>query len=452
MTASVARRRVGRFAAAGMVALVAALTPGPQAVAEPDFTVIADGLDNPRGLAFGPDGALYVAEAGLGGSAPCLEGPEGNQVCFGLTGAVTRIKGGQSRVLTGLPSLAEAGGEAATGPSDVSFLGIGFLTVGLGADPADRNDLPPSGRTLGQVLSFAPGSPRAVSLANVAGHDASGHPDGGLLNGLVNVNPQAVQGGHSDTPRTGVDSLARAGLDTNHAIDAQLLRLGRALGHLPACTPRVPLAVPLADGAGPEASNNPDGGAIDSNPQAVQAGLRGAAVTDAGGNSLVRMGFDRRIETLAVFPPRMVDAPPFLELPPGTQIPMESVPTGVVARGGGYFVSELTGFPFQVGAARVHRVVPGQEPEVYATGLTNAIDLDFSVDGTLYVLEIEHEGLLAEGSESSGALVKVEPGEDPAVVLDGLESPTGLTIRDGNAYITDCGTCAGKGRVLRLPL
>ena len=29
--------------------------------------VVADGLDNPRGIGFGPDGALYVAESGSGG-------------------------------------------------------------------------------------------------------------------------------------------------------------------------------------------------------------------------------------------------------------------------------------------------------------------------------------------------------------------------------------------------
>jgi hypothetical protein len=52
--------------------------------------------------------------------------------CFGRSGAVTRIsKRSQHRVLTGLPSLAEEGGVAASGPVDVGFSGwTGYLLVG----------------------------------------------------------------------------------------------------------------------------------------------------------------------------------------------------------------------------------------------------------------------------------------------------------------------------------
>ena len=34
------------------------------------WQVVVSGLDNPRGLAFGPEGALYIAQAGSGGDGP----------------------------------------------------------------------------------------------------------------------------------------------------------------------------------------------------------------------------------------------------------------------------------------------------------------------------------------------------------------------------------------------
>jgi hypothetical protein len=37
-----------------------------------ETSVVMTGLSSPRGLAFGPDGGLYVAEAGRGATAPVL--------------------------------------------------------------------------------------------------------------------------------------------------------------------------------------------------------------------------------------------------------------------------------------------------------------------------------------------------------------------------------------------
>ena len=90
-------------------------------------TTIASNLVNPRGLNFGPDGALYVAEAGSGGSGPCIVGSDGLTKCYGATGGVRKIVPGSppgtpfDRILDHLPSIAPTGGNLATGPHDVDF-------------------------------------------------------------------------------------------------------------------------------------------------------------------------------------------------------------------------------------------------------------------------------------------------------------------------------------------
>ena len=78
----------GRLRQAGSTAAAAALF----------FTVVMTGLDNPRGLAFGENGALYVAEAGRGGDGPCAV-LRGQTVCAGRTGAVTRLRSATSAAL-----------------------------------------------------------------------------------------------------------------------------------------------------------------------------------------------------------------------------------------------------------------------------------------------------------------------------------------------------------------
>jgi hypothetical protein len=205
-----------------------------------------------------------------------------------------------------------------------------------------------------------------------------------------------------------------------------------------------------------EAAHNPTGDEIDSNPYGMLSRLGRQIMTDAGANDLLQVRFDGKTTVLATFADRMVDAPPFLELPPGSQIPMDAVPTSVVlGPDGDYYVGQLTGFPFPVGGANVYRVpARGGTPTVYASGFTNIIDLAFGHDGSLYVLEIATNGLLAafNGNDWTGALIKVRRNGTRTELASGiLKAPGGIAVGpDGALYVTNNSIYSGIGEVVRI--
>jgi hypothetical protein len=86
------------------------------------------GLDNPRGLAFGPDGRLYVAEAGHGGTE-CLPPHNGEEPqCVGFTSGISSIDAFDGhKVLSGEFSIAGHEGTAATGIDGISLDNDGGL-------------------------------------------------------------------------------------------------------------------------------------------------------------------------------------------------------------------------------------------------------------------------------------------------------------------------------------
>jgi hypothetical protein len=347
---------------------LALLAPAAALVrAQAGLLVIASGLDNPRGLAFGSDGALYVAEAGRGGTstacAPAPDPPFANR-CYGPSGAITRILAinDQRRVVVGLPSIAPANGGNAQGPVDIDFgLGATFVTIGFAGNPALRAPLEAVGAQMGRLVRI----------------NSIGQPE------------------------------------------------------------------TLLDLSAHEAANNPDGGAIDSNPFGLKIVSDGAYYADAGANAVMRISLTGAISTFGVFPNRQ----PF----PGSPT-VQAVPTSVaVAANGDVYVGELTGAPFLVGAARVYRIpAAGGTPQVVAEGFTNIIDITFGPDGRGYVLEHDADGIIGPGLE--GRLTRLNAdGSRTVLASTGLNKPGGVAIGpDGAAYVTTNANSPGIGQVVRI--
>ena len=384
-----------------VVGSIAALTAiaAPAAAQAPTITEVVGGLDAPRGVAIGADGIVYVAEAGEGGTEPCVEHPELGKICFGPTGGISAVTDGvATRLVDGLTSGVTASGDV-IGPSDVTVDTDGavwFLVGGPGAGAAD-------GR--------------------------AGVPDG-----------------------------AAAGMGQLYQVDAN----GDAQS--------------VADLAAYETANNPDadqpGNAEpDSNANGVTATPEGAAVTDAGANSLLLVDGDGGISVAAVFPVVMMPMPadPSASPDPAASpavVPMDPVPTSVaVGPDGAYYVGQLTGFPFPPGGASVFRIVPGEEPtgdtalwqgRLYASGFTNIIDVAFGPDGTLYVLEIAHDGLLSADPTAGppqGGLWKAPAGggTPELIVSEGLVMPGGMAVaEDGTLYVSTCAVCVNGGSLVSL--
>jgi DNA-binding beta-propeller fold protein YncE len=399
------KRRNGTAFVAALALAAAAATP---AAAQPAVEIVAEGLHAPRGLAVADDGSLLVAEAGQAGDE-CPMGEAG--FCFGPTGSVARIVDGSvERVIEGLTSAGS--GPEVVGPSDVAFKDDGtfYLLLNGGGDPAER-------------------------------------PDGDLSGFLLGAN---VDGTYE----------------------------------------------PISDVWAFEAMADPDaeysGGVLDANPHSVAVTDDGVVIADAGSNSLLAVDDAGEITVIAVFPPRehlfpaelmaALGPPPETdgemaaegdamaegeemaegEAPPEggmVPVPVESVPTTVVVGpDGAYYVGELTGGPFPVGGAIVWRVVPGEEPTPYATGLTNVIDLGFGPDGSLFVAEIVHEGLMpvfmGEDVVPIGAVMRVAEGGGEAELLasgEDLMALGGLAVaEDGSIYVSANTLAAEGGTIVKI--
>jgi DNA-binding beta-propeller fold protein YncE len=358
-----------------------------------DVDVIATRLDNPRHVALARNGDVYVAEAGRGGR------PARSRSCFD-----------------------SAEGRACTGAT-------GALT--RIARRTGRQT-----RVLRGLASFAPrGGASAIG------------PHGVFVSGrsvfLTNGGPTAPTRGRP--PKVVLRNPTLVAEEPISRLFGRLIEVPRRNG-------RQRL---VADIWRFERRNNADKDVgnplVDSNAVDVLADGRRLLVADAGGNALLRVSRGGRISVLSLFTNVDVTGPE------GATVPMQAVPTGVVkGPDGAYYVSQLTGFPFPVGGAKVFRIDPATgDGTDYATGFTNAMDLAFARDGTLYVLEIDSDSLL--GGSTDGGIWAVPPGGGTPVRValppGTLTEPGGIAVgRGGRLFVSNHAREARRGQVLRIDL
>ncbi|GIE31243.1 hypothetical protein Ait01nite_042880 [Actinoplanes italicus] len=163
---------------------------------------------------------------------------------------------------------------------------------------------------------------------------------------------------------------------------------------------------------------------VGGDPVALLDNTRGWLVVDAQSRAVRRVTPRGRVQTVAVLPDRTPLTP------------------GSITRGpdGAWFVGEMFHLAtVRPGAARIWRVEPGRVPVVWAEGFTSIVDVAWSPDGGLYVLDRD-------------ALFRIGPDHARRLIATGLDDPGGLALRGGHAYVSTCSTCNDTGAVLRIRL
>lgn len=242
-------------------------------------------------------------------------------------------------------------------------------------------------------------------------------------------------------------------------------------------------SVAIADLGAYETNVNPVPPEVNPNPFDVVALSGGRAlVADAGGNDLLIVDLAGNIDWVATLPDEVVSSahvkaligcpnpvsPDFAfvcDLP--GQMPAQPVATSIaIGPDGAYYMGELKGFPAPTGESKIWRIERGARHaqcgtspkcRVVADGFTSIIDLNFGIDGQLYVTEFDENTFAAvelglPGLMAGGTVNKCDPTTWSCTeVATGLTMPTATAMdRRGNLYATVSALIPGQATVVRL--
>jgi hypothetical protein len=422
-----------------------AIVLGPKAAQAISFSVVADGLNNPRNLAFSSDGSIYLTESGRGGDGAdgrCIPSPSAQFIplCAGNTGSLIEITpgGGKRNVISNFTSLAlTPSGEQAAGPADIKFdsQGNAYFLTGYAGDPSNRESVL-GAPELGQLFKLDVNTGALTSIADLAQYEVENNVDGTD----IITNPYALE--ILDDTAYVVDG----GANTISAIALDGSGIKRVKAFPEQVIPQDELEFPSLP---PTGEVPPTGG--EAPPAAGEVPPTGGEAPPAAGE----------------VPPTGGEAPPAGgELPPGQEFPItyQSVPTAIAAApDGSLTVGEYTYFPYPEGKARIYSVDPETlDINILEEGFTQLTGVTYDEEGNLYALQhinqsewkaIQQGGIIT--GDISGSLIKIAPDGTRQTIWsgNGLEAASGLFFdSEGDLYTSNRARLAGTGQLVKFDL